>query len=628
MGGLLDKIQTTGDIKKMKKEELELLCTELRWFLLQNVCNTGGHLASNLGVVELTVALEYIFNLPEDKIVWDVGHQAYIHKILTGRKDAFSTLRQLDGLSGFPKPQESEADAFAAGHSSTSISAALGIAKARDLQGKKNNVLAVIGDGSMTGGLAYEALNNAGREKTNLIVILNDNQMSIDHNVGALSKHLNSLRTSNRYRTLKDNFKQFRDQVPLLGKATYLVLEKVRDSAKLLFLEGAVFEEFGFKYIGPVDGHNLEELIEIFQNVKDTREPILIHVKTTKGKGYLPAEKNPGPFHGVGPFDIKTGKGLGKSDSPSWSAVFGKKMVELGEKNPNVVGITAAMCSGTGFEAFQAAFPERFIDVAIAEQHGTTFAAGMASQGIVPVFAVYSSFLQRAYDQVIHDVCMENLHVVFAIDRAGIVGADGETHQGVFDLSFLTHIPNMTVLSPKNAWELEAMLEYAVNVCEGPVAIRYPRGTADTDFPEHKQPIQFAKAEMIQKGKGIAVLVEGHMLQAAKQAVALLTEDGVEPPMLVNMRFISPLDEELLKEIASKCSQIFTVEDNLRKGGFGSKVLEFYSDAGYQISVTNLAFPDRFIEQGSQSQLFARYGLDREGIYRRMKEKTGDNYGR
>ena len=596
--------------------------------MLQNVSKTGGHLASNLGVVELTVALEYIFDLPDDKIVWDVGHQAYIHKILTGRKSSFSTLRQLDGLSGFPKPDESEADAFAAGHSSTSISAALGIAKARDLQGKNDNVIALIGDGSMTGGLAYEALNNAGREKTNLIIILNDNQMSIDHNVGALSKHLNSLRTSNRYRTLKENFKQFRDQVPLLGKATYLVLEKMRDSAKLLFLEGAVFEEFGLKYFGPVDGHNIEEMLEIFQNVKDTKEPILIHVKTVKGKGYLPAEKNPGPFHGVGPFDIKTGKSIGKSSAPSWSTVFGKKMVELGQKNPNVVGITAAMCSGTGFEGFQATFPERFIDVAIAEQHATTFAAGLASQGMVPVFAVYSSFLQRAYDQVIHDVCMENQHVVFAIDRAGIVGADGETHQGVFDLSYLSHIPNMTVLSPKNAWELEEMLEYAVNECKGPVAVRYPRGTADMDFADNKQPIQYGKAEVIQKGKGIAVLAEGHMLQAAKEAVDRLMEEGLEAPMLVNMRFISPLDEELLKEIVLKCDRIFTVEDNLRKGGFGSKVLEFYGDGEYQVSVSNLAFPDRFIEQGSQSQLFARYGLDGAGIYKSMKEKIGDNYGR
>ena len=628
MEGLLQKIQATGDVKKMKEEELEPLCKEIRRFLLQNVCKTGGHLASNLGVVELTVALEYIFNLPEDKIVWDVGHQAYIHKILTGRKNEFHTLRQLDGLSGFPKPKESSADAFAAGHSSTSISAALGIAKARDLQGKKDNVLAVIGDGSMTGGLAFEALNNAGRDKTNFIVILNDNQMSIDHNVGAISKHLNNLRTSNNYRMLKDNFKQFRDQVPIIGKAAYVILEKMRDSAKLLFLEGAVFEELGFKYIGPVDGHNLQEMLEIFRNVKDSKEPILIHVKTTKGKGYLPAEKNPGPFHGVGAFDLKTGDALGKSNSLSWSGVFGNKMLELGKKNHNVVGITAAMCSGTGFEKFHAAFPERFFDVAIAEQHGTTFAAGLASQGMIPVFAVYSSFLQRAYDQIIHDVCMENLHVVFAIDRAGIVGSDGETHQGVFDLSYLTHIPNMTVLSPKNAWELEEMLDYAVNDCQGPVAVRYPRGTADTAFGEHTQPIEYGKAELIAKGNEVAVLAEGHMLSAAKQACDRLIADGIQAPTLVNIRFVSPLDETLLKEIACEYSFVFTVEDNLRKGGFGSRVLEFYSDHGCKTTVVNLAFPDQFIEQGTQSQLFARYGLDADGIYKKMKEKIGERYGR
>lgn len=627
MGGILDKIQTTGDIKKCKREELELLCRELRSFLLHNVSKTGGHLASNLGVVELTVALEYCFDLPKDKIVWDVGHQAYIHKMLTGRKDQFPTLRQLDGLSGFPKPEESEADAFAAGHSSTSISAALGIAKGRDLLGKKNAVMAVIGDGSMTGGLAYEALNNAGRENTNLIVILNDNQMSIDTNVGAISKHLNSLRTDNRYRTMKDNFKQFLDTVPVVGKGTYLVLEKMRDSAKLLLLEGAVFEEFGFKYIGPVDGHDIDEMLEIFQNVKESKGPILIHVKTMKGKGYLPAEMEPGFFHGVGAFDLKTGKSTTKNSGDSWSDVFGRKLVELGRTNPKVVGVTAAMCSGTGLGDFKKAFPKRFFDVAIAEQHGTTFSAGLASQGLVPVFAVYSSFLQRAYDQLVHDVCMENLHVVFAIDRAGIVGSDGETHQGVFDLSFLTHIPNMTVLSPKNAWELEAMLEYAVNVSTGPVAIRYPRGTAETAFVEHHAPIVYGKGEVIRPGCDIAILAEGHMLSTVFPVAERLVADGFDP-MVVNMRFISPLDEELLREVAQSCTRIFTVEDNLRKGGFGSKVLEFYSDAEIEVKVHNFAFPDQYIEQGTQNQLFARYGLDTDGIERRIREKTGENHGR
>lgn len=622
MSGILDKIQKNGDIKKLKDEELSELCGELRRFLLRSVSKTGGHLASNLGVVELTVALERCFDLPDDKIIWDVGHQAYIHKILTGRKTAFDTLRQLNGLSGFPKPHESACDAFAAGHSSTSISAALGIAKARDLLGGKEHIVAVIGDGSITGGLAYEALNNAGRENTNLIVILNDNQMSIDTNVGAVSRHLNNLRTGGRYQKLKEHFKQFRDNVPVLGKATYDVLAKARDGAKHLFLHGALFEELGFKYIGPVDGHDLKELMELFQNVKHMKGPVLIHVKTIKGCGYRYAEKFPSDYHGVGPFDLRTGKPLSVS-SESWSDIFGKKMREIATKNNKVVGITAAMSSGTGFESFQKAFPERFFDVAIAEQHGVTFAAGLASRGLVPVFAVYSSFLQRAYDQMIHDVCMQNLHVVLAVDRAGIVGADGETHQGVFDLSFLTHIPNMTVLSPKNGWELEEMLDFAVNHCDGPVAVRYPRGAAETFFAENCEPLVYGKAELIQDGSKIGILAEGHMLKAAADAAKKLEADGYSP-MLVNMRFINPLDEAMLQEAAEKCKYLFTVEDNLRKGGFGSRVLEYYSDRKQTVSVTNFAFPDCYIEQGTQTQLFARYGLDAEGIFRRIKERLGD----
>lgn len=618
MSEILNQIQKKDDIKKLNEEELKTLCKELRRFLLRSVSKTGGHLASNLGVVELTVALEYCFNLPEDKIVWDVGHQAYIHKILTGRKEQFATLRQLDGLSGFPKPHESDCDAFAAGHSSTSISAALGIAKARDLLGGKEHVIAVIGDGSMTGGLAYEALNNAGRENTNLIVILNDNQMSIDTNVGAISRHLNNLRTDGRYQKLKEHFKQFRDNVPIVGRATYNVLSKARDSAKHLFLHGAMFEELGFKYIGPVDGHDLKELLELFRNVKYMKGPVLIHVKTVKGRGYRYAEENPSDYHGVGAFDLKTGKPL-SSGGESWSDVFGKKILEIGAANDKAVGITAAMAGGTGFEGFQKAFPERFFDVAIAEQHGVTFSAGLASRGIVPVFAVYSSFLQRAYDQIVHDVCMQNLHVVFAVDRAGIVGADGETHQGVFDLSFLSHIPNMTVLSPKNGWELEEMLDFAVNRWNGPIAVRYPRGTAETAFTENREPVAYGKAELIQDGRKIAVLAEGHMLKTAAEAVKRLEKDGYQP-MLVNMRFISPLDGEMLLRAAEQCAYIFTVEDNLGKGGLGSRVLEFYSGRRQTVSVTSFAFPDCYIEQGTQAQLFARHGLDAEGIYKGIKK--------
>lgn len=622
MDRILNRIHSTEDIKKLNGEEMAVLCKELRKFLLQKVSKTGGHLASNLGVVELTVALEYCFDLPKDKIVWDVGHQAYIHKILTGRKEGFDHLRQLDGLSGFPKPNESDCDAFAAGHSSTSISAALGLAKARDLMGGKEHVIAVIGDGSMTGGLAYEALNNAGKEHTNLIVILNDNQMSIDTNVGAMSRHLNNLRTSNQYRGWKEAVKQFRNNVPVIGEGTYQVLKNVRDGAKMLLTHGALFEQLGFKYIGPVDGHDLPELIELLQNVKEMNRPVLIHVKTIKGKGYPYAEERPWDYHGVGAFDLKTGLPTSKGGK-SWSAVFGEKMVEIGKKNPKVVGITAAMSSGTGYEKFQRAFPKRFFDVAIAEQHGTTFAAGLAKGGITPVFAVYSSFLQRAYDQIVHDVCMQNLHVVFAIDRAGIVGADGETHQGVFDLSFLSHIPNMTVLSPKNGWELEEMLDFAVNKWDGPIAVRYPRGTAETAFSENKQPIEYGKAELIREGEKIAILAEGHMLKAAADAAKLLEADGFHP-MLVNMRFIKPLDEAMLRKAAENCAHIVTVEDNLRRGGFGSKVMEFYGDKGIQADILNLAFPDKYIEQGTQAQLFERYGLDAAGIYESIKKRLGE----
>lgn len=622
MDGILKHIQSTKDIKNLNEAEMKQLCKELRKFLLQKVSKTGGHLASNLGIVELTVALEYCFDLPKDKIVWDVGHQAYIHKILTGRKDRFDTLRQLDGLSGFPKPNESDCDAFAAGHSSTSISAAFGLAKARDLMGGKEHVIAVIGDGSMTGGLAYEALNNVGKEHTRMIVILNDNQMSIDTNVGAMSRHLNSLRTSYQYRGWKEAVKQFRDNVPVIGEGTYHVLKNMRDGAKMLLTGGALFEQLGFKYIGPVDGHDLPEMIELLQGVKEMNRPVLIHVKTIKGKGYPHAEERPWDYHGVGPFDLKTGKSLSKGGK-SWSAVFGDKMVELGKKNPRVVGITAAMSSGTGFEKFQHAYPKRFFDVAIAEQHGTTFAAGLAKGGITPVFAVYSSFLQRAYDQIVHDVCMEGLHVVFAIDRAGVVGADGETHQGVFDLSYLSHIPNMTVLSPKNGWELEEMLEFAVNEWDGPIAVRYPRGTAETAFGENRQPIEYGKVELIQEGEKIAILAEGHTLKAAAEAAKMLEAEGYHP-MLVNIRFIKPVDGEMLQKAAERCEHIVTVEDNLRKGGFGSKVLEYYGDKGIKADVLNLAFPDRYIEQGTQAQLFERYGLDAAGIYKSIKERLGE----
>ena len=619
---ILDRINGPKDLKTLSASERKELAQEIRQAMLKRASIHGGHFGPDFGIVEATIALHTVFDSPKDKIVWDVSHQVYPHKILTGRKQAYLEEEHYDDVSGYSNPAESEHDFFEVGHTSTSISLASGLAMARDLRGGHENIIAVIGDGSMSGGEALEGLDTVGEMGTNMIIVLNDNQMSIDTNVGAISRHLNSLRTSYQYRGWKEAVKQFRDNVPVIGEGTYQVLKNVRDGAKMLLTGGALFEQLGLKYIGPVDGHDLPDLIELFENVKEMNRPVLIHVKTIKGKGYPYAEERPWAYHGVGAFDLKTGQPLSKGGR-SWSSVFGDKMVEIGKKNPKVAGITAAMSGGTGFEKFQRAFPKRFFDVAIAEQHGTTFAAGLAKGGVTPVFAVYSSFLQRAYDQIVHDVCMQKLHVVFAIDRAGIVGADGETHQGVFDISFLSHIPNMTVLSPKNAWELEEMLDFAVNEWNGPIAVRYPRGTAETAFAEQKEPITYGKAEVIQKGRDIAVLAEGHMLKPAAEAAERLEAEGYHP-VLVNMRFLNPLDTELLKEIAETCAHIVTVEDNLRKGGFGSKVLEYYGDAGIQTDVLNLAFPDKYIEQGTQAQLFERYGLDAAGIYKSIKERLGE----
>lgn len=621
MSMLLKQVNFPKDIKNMSEKELKQLAKEIRYFLIKSVSKTGGHLASNLGVVELTIALHYCFDLPNDKIVWDVGHQAYVHKLLTGRKKDFCKLRQLNGLSGFPKPHESEYDVFAAGHSSTSISAALGIAKARDLKGEYHHVIAVIGDGAMTGGLAYEALNNAAKENTNLIVILNDNEMSISSNVGAMSRYLTHLRTDSAYIQAKENFQNFSQKIPFIGNAANFIFEKMRFGAKFLFLPGMLFEEMGFHYIGPVDGHNLEDLKEVFQNVKQMRGPLLIHIKTKKGKGYTYAEQESWKYHGVGKFDIKTGQPLCCSDKEDYSAVFGKKLIELAEKNKNILALTAAMASGTGLLAFQKRFPERFFDVAIAEQHGVTFSAGLACQGMVPVFAVYSTFLQRAYDQIVHDVCMQKLPVVFAIDRAGIVGADGETHQGVFDIAYLSHIPNMTLLSPKNKWELEDMLAYAVEF-KNPIAIRYPRGIASEQFQQYRQKIVYGESEVIQKGHRVALLAEGHMLTYAAEAAKLLKQKNNITAYIVNMRFLKPLDEQMLKEITKYCENIVTIENGLIQGGFGSKVLEYYNENDMNnIKVIRLGFPDKFVEQGTTEELYQLYGLNGQGIYNSIIQK-------
>ena len=621
-GGVdLNQGKEYGSLAGISDQEAEELCQALRQRVIQVVSQTGGHLASNLGAVELTVALHRVYDTSKDRLVFDVGHQCYVHKMLTGRNGRMETLRAFGGIAGFPKPSESKHDACIAGHASTAVSTALGMAIARTQLGENYRVVALLGDGSLTGGLAYEGLSMAGQSGEPLVVILNDNGMSINASMGGVAQHLAKQRLKPQYLWAKEIYRKVMHATPP-GRALHRAIHRIKEGIKASLLPCSMFENMGFQYMGPVDGHDLPDLIELFENVKEMNRPVLIHVKTIKGKGYPYAEERPWAYHGVGAFDLKTGQPLSKGGR-SWSSVFGDKMVEIGKKNPKVAGITAAMSGGTGFEKFQRAFPKRFFDVAIAEQHGTTFAAGLAKGGVTPVFAVYSSFLQRAYDQIVHDVCMQKLHVVFAIDRAGIVGADGETHQGVFDISFLSHIPNMTVLSPKNAWELEEMLDFAVNEWNGPIAVRYPRGTAETAFAEQKEPITYGKAEVIQKGRDIAVLVEGHMLKPAAEAAERLEAEG-HHPMLVNMRFLNPLDTELLKEIAETCAHIVTVEDNLRKGGFGSKVLEYYGDAGIQTDVLNLAFPDKYIEQGTQAQLFERYGLDAAGIYNSIKERLGE----
>ena len=617
MKNLLDNIDKANDIKKISKENLPALGKDIRQFLLENISKNGGHLASNLGVVELTMALHYALDMDRDKIVWDVGHQAYTHKILTGRKEGFSRLRGIDGLSGFPKPSESKHDAFATGHSSTSISAALGMAVARDLRGSDEKIVAVIGDGSMTGGLAFEGLNNAGRRDTKLLVILNDNQMSISDNVGAVSRHLNDIRTAPAYLQAKAQVHKALDKVPVVGKSIDKGIEKFKDGIKHLLVSGGIFEELGFNYVGPVNGHNINELIDVINGAKEMKGPVLLHVVTTKGKGYKFAEKFPGEYHGVGSFDIKTGNPT-KNSGVSYSKIFGDTMAHLGKVNKKVVGISAAMAMGTGLDEFQKKYPNRFFDVAIAEQHAVTFAAGLAIEGYIPVFAVYSSFFQRAYDQILEDVCFQNLHVIFAIDRAGIVGSDGETHQGIFDISFLSHIPNLTIMAPGTGAELKNMLNLAIN-CQGPVAIRYPRSGAEEDWDKDVL-IEIGVSKTIKEGEGVAVISCGAMLETAKKVCDRLEADGVSP-MLVDTRFIKPMDYNMIDTVCSKCTHIFTIEDNVLIGGFGEGIKVAVDG---RTSVTTFGFPDKFIEQGTREELFARYELDSGGIYNKIKKALAE----
>ncbi len=610
---LLENIDSPEDLKLLGIDELESLADEIRKEIIHTVSCTGGHLASNLGVVELTLALHYVFESPRDRIVWDVGHQCYTHKLVTGRRKRFSTLRQFKGISGFPKISESPHDHFGTGHSSTSISAALGMAIARDLKGEDYHVIAVIGDGAMTAGLSFEALNNAGQLKVPMIVVLNDNEMSISKNVGAISKYLNKILTTDFYKRFKKDTKNILQGIPRLGSSMSRFAHKLEETVKGFFLPGQLFEEFGFNYIGPIDGHNVRELIETFQAIRDIKEPILVHVITKKGRGYDPSEQDPSCFHGIGPFDKVSGRAVSTSDRPSYSSVFGSALLEIAEKRKDVLAITAAMKEGTGLKEFSELFPERFFDVGIAEPHAVTFAAGLAKDGYRPVVAIYSTFLQRAYDEIIHDVALQNLPVVFAIDRAGLVGEDGPTHHGVFDISYLRHIPNMVVMAPKDEQELKMMLEFAFTL-NGPSSIRYPRGRATESFPAPPQPLRLGEAELLCEGSELALLAVGNMVYPAFQAAEELKKEGYSITV-VNMRFIKPIDSHLIAQLAQTHNALITVEENALAGGFGSAVLETLTSMGIKTPrVRLLGIPDTFIEQGDLKSLRRMLELDVEGI--------------
>lgn len=613
---MLERIQKANDIKNLKREELPQLAQEIREFLVDKVSRTGGHLASNLGVVELTMAMHLVFDLPDDKIIWDVGHQSYTHKILTGRKEGFETLRQYGGMSGFPKRKESDCDAFDTGHSSTSISAGVGLVKARDLRGESHSVISVIGDGSLTGGMAYEALNNASQLDTNFIIVLNDNYMSISENVGGMSKYLDKIRTADFYTGLKKGVTRTLEQIPVVGDSLIEQIRKTKSSIKQLVVPGMFFEDMGITYLGPVPGHDVSMLCRAFKEAKKIEGPVLIHVLTTKGKGYEPAENEPSKFHGISPFQIETGEVKTKSSKDSYTDIFGKVMCDEAMKRKDIVAITAAMKDGTGLSRFQRMFPERFFDVGIAEEHAVTFAAGLAAGGIKPVFAVYSSFLQRGYDQLIHDVGLQNLPVVFAVDRAGLVGSDGETHQGIFDLSYLSSIPNMTVLSPKHKWELADMLRFAIQH-EGPIAIRYPRGAAYDQYEEFRSPVVYGKSEMIYEEKDIAVISMGHMFSEAVKVRESLKREGYSCT-LVNGRFVKPLDGACITKLAENHKLIAVMEENVLTGGYGMQMLSFAGEQSLDVKVLPLALPDDYVEHGSVDQLRKETGIDEETMVKKI----------
>lgn len=613
---ILERIQKANDIKKLKWEEQDVLAAEIRQFLVEKLSKTGGHLASNLGVVELTMAMHLAFSLPKDKIIWDVGHQSYTHKILTGRKDGFDTLRQYNGMSGFPKRKESNCDAFDTGHSSTSLAAGLGYVEAREILGKDYKVVSVIGDGSLTGGMAYEALNNAAHLKSNYIIVLNDNNMSISENVGGMSKYLAGLRTAHFYNDLKKGVTNTLQKIPGAGEHIVKGIRKTKNSIKQLFVPGMLFEDMGITYLGPVDGHDVKKLYRTFKEAQKMDNAVLVHVLTKKGKGYAPAEKMPSKFHGVSPFDVETGAVSETKKADSYTDVFADIMCELGEKEPKLVAITAAMKDGTGLSQFQEKYPDRFFDVGIAEQHAVTFAAGLAAAGMKPVFAVYSSFLQRGYDQIVHDVCMQNLPVIFAIDRAGLVGNDGETHQGVYDIAYLNHIPNMTILAPKNRWEFAEMMEFAVKH-NGPVAIRYPRGAVYDGLQEYKEPVVYGKSEVIEKENDIAIFGAGHMMETAEQVWKSLKEKGYSCS-LINSRFVKPMDTAVLDDLAESHKLFITIEEATVSGGYGANVIKYVSEQNMAVKVLTVGVPECFVEHGNISQLRQLIGLDSDSIVEKI----------
>lgn len=615
---MLEKIQKPNDIKKIPADQLPALAEEIRKFIIESLSKTGGHLASNLGVVELTIAMHRVFDLPKDKLIWDVGHQSYTHKILTGRKDGFETLRREGGISGFPKRSESDCDVFDTGHSSTSISAGVGYVRARELKKENYSVISIIGDGALTGGMAYEALNNAASLKSNFIIVLNDNEMSITENVGGMSSYLSGLRTASAYTDFKMDVTKALNRIPGIGPGMVDAMRKTKSSIKQIIIPGMLFEDMGLTYLGPVDGHNIPQLIKTFQEAKRFEGPILVHVLTQKGRGYEPAMRHPARFHGAGPFDVKTGLPVGKSN-PTYTDVFSTVMRKMGDRRKDVAAVTAAMMTGVGLKRFSNMFPDRCFDVGIAEEHAVTFAAALSLGGITPVVAIYSSFLQRAYDQIMHDVCMQNLHVVFAIDRAGLVGYDGETHHGIFDLSYLGSMPNMTILAPKNLWELSDMIKFAVDY-DGPIAVRYPRGEAYTGLKEFRAPICLGKSEVIHEGSRVALLAVGSMVKMAEEVQKQLKERMDMDAALVNARFVKPIDEELLRSFADTYELVVILEENVKDGGFGERVLAFAEEEDLPFGVEIIALPDRFIPHGSVLYQMKQVGFTPEDICGRIEE--------